>query len=659
MTRPWTSNDPGCCGFGFVVHVAGRNEVNKFLYPLLPYGCYEDAFLQVSLCKTSNVETALAGMRSPSGRNALFATTFEGRKAALKNSQAANYSMVFTFRVPREAAELHPEWHNEIKSKHRDFLTRLGAQYSEFAIGYSIENTELEQSEIGELFRKLSIGPSSSFAILPKSRVVNPLDALDIISSISGAAVITQTFYLGNQAKCRRGYLNTIASILGITKQRLDPGVSKLNSDEGIIRSIVVTTLEAHQRFELGDKTEYSTKKSEGVHDFSFSVPRKGFEKILKYGVTIQDRFADQFIHFRMPYKGNTESGAIVSSEGGQIALFDVFESHADYNLAITGGPGSGTTHTSNEILFHHLSTNGYAICLDACHGTREFSEIVNGVHIDSSEKGGINPFSLLPDPDTFEYLEVLACITEIVFRLIGAEEGDDRAIVQGQIADVFIRGGKTATLSDLFQRLNHQGLSHLSQPLAAFSTQGDYAKFFSIQAQDIPNEGLVVFDVPIVGSLPDRLRTAIHCSLLALFQQKIQQLPTRTKKMLVHKECTLFFKDPAIVHELEKTMRQARRSGASVITINQSLLDYLDDAGARVLFDCCSTKIIHSQKAEVFSGARISQVLDISDSELELLKRLRGYPGSYVEAGLFLQGQTTRIRFSADPVLNSLYKYR
>lgn len=664
--RPWTSGDPGYFGFGFVVHLTSRNEVNNFLYSLLPHGRYEGAFLQVSLCKSGNVEGSVSCMYSPSARNALFATALEGRKSVLKNSAAVNYTMVCTYRIPREGAEKHPKDIAEIKSLHSDVLKQLGAQYTEISIGDSIDNLELDQSEIGKGFEKLSTGSSSSFAIVPKSCNVTALDALDMISSSSGPAVITQTFLLGDQEQCRTDVLrrNLItAGIPGLIKLRRDSAIQNEIVHEGLetcplIRSIVVLTLQSDQSFELGDKAEYSITKTEGVHDFSFSVPRNGFDKIRKLGVVIHDRWVDRFLHFRMPYKGNTQSGVIVSSEGGQMALFDIFKSQTDFNLAIAGGPGSGTTHTANEILFHHLSTNGYAICLDSGRGTKKFSELVSGVHIEVSKNGCINPFSLIADTDSYEYEGSLACISELISNLIGVKD-DDRPIMQKHIADVFIRIGQTATITDLAIRLNDQGMSHLSQPLTAYAAQGDYQKYFSIQARDIPSEGLVVFDLPFDLSLPDRLKTALHCSLLSLFQQKSRQIPKNTNKMLVHKECSLFLKNLSIVHELERTMRVAHRSRASVVTITRCLLDYFGEAAARPIFDLCSAKIIQAQRAELFSDERIKDFLGVNEEEIEALKQLRVAPGNYVEACLFSYGQMARIKFSTDPIVNSLYGYR
>ncbi len=120
-------------------------------------------------------------------------------------------------------------------------------------------------------------------------------------------------------------------------------------------------------------------------------------------------------------------------------------------------------------------------------------------------------------------------------------------------------------------------------------------------------------------------------------------------KKILIFDECWKLLENEAGSQFIAEVFRTFRKYRASVVAISQNMDDFAKSKVSQTILSNSSTKWILMQKGA--NQARLKEVLQLNDSEMDLISSLYQEPGVYSEAFLMADGQKTVVRIESTPL--------
>ena len=279
--------------------------------------------------------------------------------------------------------------------------------------------------------------------------------------------------------------------------------------------------------------------------------------------------------------------------------IFDIGK-RTNYNIAVIGKSGSGKSFTVKILLnrLHQKFSDSHIYVIDPMGEYGTISQFFRMSHLNitkNDEQLGLDPFILLEPQDAADILSEMT-------------HAPDTTKIQFQkYCD------KVNNMSEFYKKLpktHRKYLDHLMDgPLSRI----------------ILGEPKLNDSHKIIVSMDGATGNDSEAMILVLLLNKIfkicNDLPTKTRKILVIDEAWMLFKMPGAAKYVNMIVRMGRKLNINFIFISQRIEDISkeDDTGIGKIIDNMETKIILGLEEQAAETAR--KVLNLSDQETAKLK--------------------------------------
>jgi hypothetical protein len=341
--------------------------------------------------------------------------------------------------------------------------------------------------------------------------------------------------------------------------------------------------------------------------------------------------------------------GALFETASQSIYNFDPFDEQqfSNYNMLVIGGSGSGKSFVMQQMLLQLYrarkvdetrTEEARVVVVDLGGSFRKLCECISGSFIDmdiNSSENCMNPlyFNLEsgkePEPD------------EINARLFFLEklmmEGDRRlpresmAVVEEVLMDLIHKSeGREFQLDALMALLQkHSGGRDMAKLLSVWVT-GRYKKLFNGRNSASLGNAFTVFDLTRVVENKDVL-PVMFASIVSFVIEMGKQYPGQ-RKYLIFDEAWRVLKDPVMGAFIETCYRALRKMGFCVISISQSIEEFVSSGSKTAITGNISHQIILRQNS-LESAKELAHEFAFNDAEFGLIQTLTTVKGQYAQA--------------------------
>lgn len=353
------------------------------------------------------------------------------------------------------------------------------------------------------------------------------------------------------------------------------------------------------------------------------------------------------------PWRGHDTPRVLLRSRIGSLVAFDPFDSSlTNYNHIVSGGSGSGKSFFTNILLLQMLKENPRVFVVDIGGSYKKLCDNLAGQYVPLGVDIGlsINPFDLKPDEAApgSDKIKFLVGLIEMMTK----EEGEtrisrfERAEIEDAIVKVYDKQSKP-TLSHLREELlNHSEseLRRLGKILSPWCGNSAFGQFVDRPTTLQLDRNVVCFDLKGLETYPDL--QAVCLFIITDYIWREVQRDRSEKKFLVFDECWKLLENEAGATFIGEVFRTFRKYFASAIAISQNLDDFAKSKVATAILSNSSLKWLLMQKGA--DQARLKEVLQLNDNEMELIASLHQERGVYSEA--FLMAGDNRSVIAVEP---------
>lgn len=356
------------------------------------------------------------------------------------------------------------------------------------------------------------------------------------------------------------------------------------------------------------------------------------------------------------PWPGHPNPSILLRSRMGSLVRFDPFSPDlTNYNQIVSGGSGSGKSFLTNVLLLHLLKENPRIFIVDIGGSYKKLCENLSGqyIPIGSDTELSLNPFDLAPG-------EVMPSSHKIKFllglvELMTKEEGMRRLprFAQAEIENAIQRcylDSKEPILSDLRALL----LKHSSPEIQKYGSIlgtwcGDtpFGRLVDRKTTMCLDRPLISFDLKGMEGYPDL--QAVTLFIITDYVWREAQRDKATKKILVLDEAWKLLENEAGSAFIAEVFRTFRKYLASAIAISQNVDDFAKSRVSEAILSNSATKWILMQKGA--DQARLKEVLQFNDSEMELIASLHQERGAYSEVFLIAENDRSVVVVEPTPL--------
>lgn len=355
-------------------------------------------------------------------------------------------------------------------------------------------------------------------------------------------------------------------------------------------------------------------------------------------------------------WKGGGAPVMLFSSRMGQMVSLDLFANPSgNYNAAVIASSGAGKSFFINNLINSYLRTGGRVWMIDAGYSYVKLCEMLKGQYIQYGTQGSrlcFNPFSKLvhwgdtafdlSDMDEAERAkdraDEMAVLVSVLAQMVSPSLALDdvrQALLEQAVLKVLQEEGNEGTATSVMQVLlsiKDTRAHDLGLVLEKFSKKGQYARLFNGRNNiDFENDFVVVEmdglgDQKALGSV---LLFCVQMSIQTAMYEKANK--ARRKYLGMDEAWDLLSGGGNSAQFFEKGVRRVRKYGGSILTITQSVDDYLVKMGdtGLALLQNSDFKFLLRQQPESIDRMRETGAIKLSDYEYNLLStvnRGKGY---------------------------------
>ena len=357
-------------------------------------------------------------------------------------------------------------------------------------------------------------------------------------------------------------------------------------------------------------------------------------------------------------WKGGGPPVMLFTSRMGQMVGLDLFANpNGNYNASVIATSGAGKSFFVNNLFKSYLQTGGRVWVIDAGYSYVKLCEMLKGQYIQYGTQGSrlcFNPFSKLVhwgDGDgRFDFSDLseadrdkdkadeMSVLTSVLAQMSSPSERlDDRqmALLERAVMRVLESEGRQGTPDAVMYALKDISDSRaqdLALVLEKFSKKGQYARLFNgVNNIDFENDFVVVEmdglgDQKALGSV---LLFCVQMNIQAAMYEKANK--ARRKYLAMDEAWDLLSGGGNSAQFFEKGVRRVRKYGGSIVTITQSVDDYLVKMGETglALLQNSDFKFLLKQLPESIERMKETGAIKLSDFEynvLSTINRGRGY---------------------------------
>lgn len=343
------------------------------------------------------------------------------------------------------------------------------------------------------------------------------------------------------------------------------------------------------------------------------------------------------------PWGGHDEPKTILRSRMGTLFSFDPFSpTLTNANQIISGGSGSGKSFLANLLLIQMLKENPKIFIVDIGGSYKKICENLEGQYISLGLNSGItiNPFDLpsnerRPSNDKIKF--ILALIETMTKE--DNEKGLkklERSEIETAIEKVY-QNKSNPKLSDLREVLichENTELRRVGKILNSWCGTSPFGSFIDQKSSISLNKSLICFDLKELEAHPE-LQAVCLLMITDLVWREVQKDKTNMK-FLIFDECWKLLENESGAKFIAEVFRTFRKSYASCIALSQNIDDFAKSKVSSAIMPNSSIRWILKQKGA--DKKRLKEVLDLNDSEIDLISSLHQERGVYSEAFLICE---------------------
>lgn len=326
----------------------------------------------------------------------------------------------------------------------------------------------------------------------------------------------------------------------------------------------------------------------------------------------------------------------------------------------VFGGTGSGKSFCTNLLILSIASQNPLIFIIDKGGSYKKLVNMLGGSYIDLSTPG----ISFNPLEGKANWRQHAKAYEQILAEMIREDQDSNISSYQQLIINRWVetlfqtfREDREVTLSDAYDVLTRVKMYNaVTEPDLAevqrricinFSrwtrlgtrNKSQYAQILDNEKTNVTlDNNIVAFDLLGIEKAKD-LMNVVFLTINNIILTKVTD-PTRLsqKKMIVFDEVWSLLKSEEGAIFIEELYRTMRKYNAMVLSITQDIADFADSSIARALLSNTYQYIILRQ-TNTGNSSRIRQILDLNESEEELIKSITQIPGLYSEIFLKMAG--------------------
>ena len=337
-------------------------------------------------------------------------------------------------------------------------------------------------------------------------------------------------------------------------------------------------------------------------------------------------------------WSGNKNPICLLPNRDGGLCALDPFDHGLpNYNALIFGGSGSGKSFAILQLMmmFSSQTPPPKVIWIDNGASSQKLLEALDGQFIDLNLESGIclNPFDGMPTPSK---IKLLLATIEIMFKDGRKLPKLHQSLLEEAIYQTFER--ENPTLSSLRKILSaHKELADYARILYTWTGNRPFGRLLDGKSNINLRKNLITIEIKGLDDYPD-LQQVMLLNLTDFIKTTAS---TTNKTLLIIDEAWRLFSGAGQDFAVE-AYRTFRKYGAGIWCISQNYRDFLSDKSLEdTLLPNTASVFILPQKG--ISWQDLRQKLQLNDSELESIKKLRTKKGKYSE--LFLsQGENKSI---------------
>jgi hypothetical protein len=347
---------------------------------------------------------------------------------------------------------------------------------------------------------------------------------------------------------------------------------------------------------------------------------------------------------------------------GRTLEKFNPYDrTHANHLCLVTGRSGAGKTMLCNVLLARAIAHGARGFAIDRAGHYRVLTQLIDGAqHLDigaDDSEFHLNPWDV--DPEVGATREKVAFLIGLHQTMM--EEGLttlERAQLGAAIRGVYERAALTGEApresllkDELEARASAEqadgsaemafALRNLAERLSEYCGNGAYAHIADQPSTHVPDAPLLVFDTK---RCPEAVLKPVIFTVLEFITRTVERHRDEHRELAAQADAPLFtgrsimlgdefwsvVANPALGGYANDLARRSRHLGLTLLIATQQLSDFDNEYGLALLRNS-TVQIFLSQHREELDF--VQRALGLSDSEVELIARLKTVKGAYSQA--------------------------
>lgn len=318
----------------------------------------------------------------------------------------------------------------------------------------------------------------------------------------------------------------------------------------------------------------------------------------------------------------------------GQLMTFSPYNSDGNFNMIIAAQSGMGKSYLANNMVVNFLTVGGRAWIIDKGFSYKKLCQRMGGQYVEFNDSSDlcINPFGVVNN--FADEVDILASIIAVMAAPKQGLDDFQSAAVTRILTERWSVKGKDMTIDDLadgFLSEEDPRIKDIGKQLFAFTTSGQYGRYFNGANNVDMNKRLVVLELQQLSGRP-HLQRLVLLQLMYQIQQSMDGSPRDQAKLLLIDEAWSLLASSETQDFIIGWYRQLRKFGASACICTQSVNDFYKDEGSLAIVENSATMLLLGQKGESIAAAKRGGRLDMSEGEFRLLESVHTVPGEYSE---------------------------
>lgn len=389
----------------------------------------------------------------------------------------------------------------------------------------------------------------------------------------------------------------------------------------------------------------------------------------LQRGITASSYNASCAAVCQGDWRGNADSGILLTSRKGQMACIDIFQSNTSYNFVVIATSGAGKSFLANEIVSDVLSRNGMVRIVDVGRSYADLSEILGGQNLvfDPNRPLSLNPFWGFKKVSRFEddeggneFAEMVPILKDVLIQMafpLGDPPNFHYQFIERAILDCFDRYEdklETKHIYDWLLEYDDDRAVDMAKQLEPYAV-GRYATWFNGERKLEFKNAFVILELEELN-VDRQLRSVVLTLLISSIARDMYLSDRGIPKIMLVDEAWDLLGDSKAGKFIETAFRRIRKYYGAAGIITQSFKDTDISPAAAAAFDNAPWKFVLKQSGPSLADAKEKGKLGTKDEWF--FKLLNGIKPGLGYSELYVQHEmgTGVFRFMVDDFTYFLY---